>query len=51
MILYRFTLNYTDGKTEIRSKFCKRYKSTKLYKQCREMLEADILTSFAVSNE
>lgn len=51
MIYYKFKLNYRDGKTEIRCKMCKRYKSTKLYKQCIEMLENDLLTSFAVSNE
>jgi len=51
MINYKIKLNYTDGRTEIRSKMCKRYKSTKLYKQCIKILENDMLTSFAVSNE
>lgn len=51
MIYYRFTLNYTNGHKEIHTKFCRRYKSTKLYKQCIKMLESDMLTSFAVSNE
>ena len=49
MIYYKFTLNYKDGKTEIRYKMCKRHKSTKLYKECIEMLESDILKSFSIN--
>jgi len=50
MIYFKFILNYTDGRTETRSKLCKQYKRTKLYKQCIDMLENDILTSFSIYN-
>ena len=47
---FEFILNYTDGRTETRLKLCKQYKRTKLYKQCIDMLESDILTSFSIYN-
>lgn len=50
MILYKFTLNYSNGQIKIYNKFCVHYKKTIIYKQCIKLLENDTLTSFSVSN-
>ena len=47
MTLYKFTLKYSNDRTEYYFKFCKYPKKTKLYKQCMDMLNNDKLHRFS----
>lgn len=47
MYLHKFTLKYKDGKTEYYYKFCRYPKKTKIYKQCIDLLNKDILKRFS----
>jgi hypothetical protein len=49
MYLHIFTLNYSNGRVKVYHKFCKHYKKTKLYKQCRKMLQDDILKAYQIN--
>ena len=47
MKLYKFTLEYSEYRTEIYFKFCKYPKKTKLYKQCMDMLNNNKMNRFS----